>query len=168
MQYLLNTEIEIAAPPDQVWQHLISMADYGEWNPFIVSVTGTPELGQRLTVRLQPPGGRGATVRPTVTELSPGRVLEWFGRLGLPGIFDARHRFELQGIDTGTRLVQSESFTGLLVRPMRRSLDGSTRAGFLAMNEALAHRVIGGRQTAGAGGADRADGAAQAPAAHGA
>jgi hypothetical protein len=38
-------------------------------------------------------------------------------------------------------LVQRESFRGLLVRPLRRSLDGGTRTGFEAMNAALRRRV---------------------------
>jgi hypothetical protein len=90
---------------------------------------------------MQPPGGRALTFRPAVTALEPGRLLEWLGHLGVPGLFDGRHRFELRATGAGTRLVQSESFRGLLVRPMRRSLDDRTRSGFVAMNEALARRV---------------------------
>jgi hypothetical protein len=81
------------------------------------------------------------TFRPQVTEVVPGGVLEWLGHLGVPGLFDGRHRFELTATPSGTHLVQREEFTGLLVRPLRRSLDGGTRAGFQAMNEALRERV---------------------------
>ena len=148
MRHTLRTEVEIAAPPDEVWSCLTSFADYPQWNPFITSVVGVAAVGQRLTVRLEPPGGRGITMRPTVTDVVPGRVLEWLGRLGLPGIFDGRHRFELHETATGTRLVHGESFRALLVPPMRGSLDGSTRAGFVAMNEALARRVLRNRAEA--------------------
>jgi hypothetical protein len=141
MRHALRTEIDIAAPPDVVWSCLTNFAHYPDWNPFIVSVAGVAAVGQRLTVRLEPPGGRAITMRPTVTEVVPGRTLEWLGRLGMPGIFDGRHRFELHETATGTRLVHGEIFHGLLVRPLRRSLDVSTRAGFVAMNDALARRV---------------------------
>ena len=100
-----------------------------------------PEVGQRLSLRLEPPGGRGITIRPTVTAAEPASMLEWFGHLGVPGFFDGRHRFDLVVIPAGTLLVHSEAFGGLLVRPLHRSLDGSTRAGFEAMNEALRRRV---------------------------
>jgi hypothetical protein len=69
-------------------------------------------------------------------------VFEWLGQLGVPGMFSGRHRFELTPTAAGCHLVHSETFHGLLVRPLRRSLDVSTRAGFEAMNEALAHRVL--------------------------
>ena len=141
MRHAITTEIDIAATPDEVWRHLTDLERYAEWNPFVTSASGTPAPGQRLTLRMQAPGGRAMTIRPTVTEVVPGRVLEWLGHLGPRGIFDGRHRFELTPTATGTRLVQSESFGGVLVRVMRRSLDGSTRAGFEALNAALAQRA---------------------------
>ena len=58
------------------------------------------------------------------------------------GLFDGRHRFELTPTPAGTHLVQSESFSGVLVRPLRGFLDGGTLAGFRAMNEALRRRVL--------------------------
>ena len=80
-----------------------------------------------------------------VTEVSPGEALEWLGHLGVPGVFDGRHRFELSAIGAGTHVVQREWFRGVLVRPLRRSLDSGTRAGFEAMNVALRRRVTGTR-----------------------
>lgn len=141
MRHELRTEIEIAAPPEVVWRELTDLPAYANWNPFITTATGTLATGDRLTLRMQPPGGKGITFRPTVTALEPARLLEWLGHLGVKGVFDGRHRFELHPTPTGTRLVQSESFRGLLVRPMRRALDTGTLAGFGAMNEALARRI---------------------------
>ncbi len=82
------------------------------------------------------------TIRPHVTAASAGSTLEWLGHLGVPGVFDGRHRFELSATPTGTHVVQRESFRGLLVRPLRRSLDTGTLAGFEAMNAALRQRVL--------------------------
>jgi hypothetical protein len=141
MRHDIRTEIDIDAPPDEVWPHLVGLGAYGEWNPFITSASGSPEEGQKLTLRMEPPGGRAVTLHPRVTAVSRDAVFEWLGHLGVPGIFDGRHRFELEATASGTRLVQSEEFRGLLVRPLRRSLDGSTRTGFEAMNVALRRRV---------------------------
>ena len=85
-------------------------------------------------------------MHPTVTECEPGRVLAWLGRLGLPGVFDGAHRFALEPVGGGrTRFVQSERFSGVLVPFFRRSLRTHTRAGFEAMNQALAERVRASR-----------------------
>jgi hypothetical protein len=137
----LHTEIQIEADPAVVWAVLTDFDRYPDWNPFLVDVRGGTEPGGRLLVTLSPPGGRRITMRPTVTELVPARVFEWWGHLGVRGIFDGRHRFELTASGTGTRLVQRETFTGLLVPLLTKSLDGPTAAGFALMNEALRARA---------------------------
>jgi hypothetical protein len=60
-------------------------------------------------LRMQSSGGRAMTIRPRVTAASPGSTFEWLGHLGVPGIFDGRHRFELTATSTGTHLVQRDS-----------------------------------------------------------
>jgi hypothetical protein len=142
MHYELHTEVEIVAPIDAVWETLTDLAAYPDWNPFIVSAQGRAEVGERLTNRMQPPDGKAITFKPTVTVVEPPVALEWLGRLGLPGIFDGRHRFDLAPSEHGGTLVtQSEEFDGIVVRYMRKSLDTKTMAGFDAMNAALKARV---------------------------
>lgn len=137
----LSSEILIEASPTDVWAVLTGFAAYPEWNPFLVNVTGSPEQGHRLSITLSPPGGRRITLKPEVTEVATGRVLEWWGHLVVRGLFDGRHRFELHPTGTGTRLVQSETFTGALVPLLARSLDRGTATGFALMNAALKDRV---------------------------
>lgn len=142
MHHELRTETEIDAPVEAVWKTLTDLVAYPDWNPFIVSAEGRAAVGERLTNRLQPPGGKAMTFTPTVTAFEPTVAFEWLGRLGLPGIFDGRHRFDLAPSENGgTRFTQSEEFSGILVRFMRSSLDTKTVAGFEAMNAALKARV---------------------------
>lgn len=141
MRHELRTEIEIEAPPSQVWTVLTDLGSWSEWNPFITRSEGTAEVGQHLVNRMEPPGGRPMTFKPIVTEVSSMETFAWQGRLGVAGVFDGRHRFELHRIESGTKLVHSEQFSGILVRPMLRSLEEKTRAGFVAMNQALKERV---------------------------
>ncbi|HXV94113.1 MAG TPA: SRPBCC domain-containing protein [Pseudonocardia sp.] len=138
----LETRIDIAAPPLAVWEVLTDLARYAEWNPFVLEASGEVAVGARLHVRIRPEGGRAMTFRPTVTAAEPGRRFAWLGRLwGVPGLFDGAHRFELEPIDGGTRLVHAEDFRGVLVPLVARSLETGSRAGFEAMNLALARRV---------------------------
>lgn len=141
MAHDLHSEIEIDAAPETVWAILTDLTAYPDWNPFITSAEGTVGVGERLVNRLEPPGGKAMTFKPTVTEVDDGRVLEWLGRLGVPGVFDGRHRFEVVPDGDGTRLVHSEHFTGVLVPFMKKSLDTNTVAGFEAMNTALKSRA---------------------------
>ena len=141
MAHQLHTEVEIDATPETVWAVLTDLAAYHEWNPFITSAEGSAAVGEKLVNRLDPPGGRAMTFKPTVTAVEDQRVFEWLGRLGLPGIFDGRHRFELVPTDGGTRLIHTEHFKGALVPFMKKSLDSQTVAGFEAMNVALKSRA---------------------------
>ena len=148
MAHQITTEVDIEAPPAAVWEVLVDLARHADWNPFIVAAHGEVAVGNRLDLRLQPPGGRGMRFRPRVT-VADGQVFEWLGHLGVKGLFDGRHRFELRPTPAGgTTLVHGETFTGLLVRVLARSLDGPTRAGFEQMNAALRERVLADRAAA--------------------
>lgn len=138
----LRTALTIPAATSEVWNVLVDLHAFAEWNPFIVAAAGDVEVGARLMLRMQPPGGRAMTFRPRVTVAEPSRTLEWLGHLGLPGIFDGRHRFELQPHADGTRVVQSETFTGVAVPLLWRTLEDSTRTGFEALNAGLRSRVM--------------------------
>lgn len=137
MRHRLVTHVEINARPERVWAILTDVGSYEQWNPFIVAAMGEVKVGAKLRNRMQPPGARATTFKPTVTEVDPPRTFEWLGRAGVPGIFDGRHRFELTPSDAGTHLTHSEEFSGVLVRPMRSYLNGKTLRGFEAMNQAV-------------------------------
>jgi hypothetical protein len=142
MQHELNTEIDIDASPETVWNVLTDLDHYSEWNPFITEASGDIAVGNKLTNRMQTPGGKAMTIKPAVTAVEPAQTFEWLGHLGVPGVFDGRHRFELQATPSGgTRLLHTEHFGGLLVRFARKTLDTQTQEGFEAMNTALKTRA---------------------------
>lgn len=142
----IDTSIGIGAPPAAVWAILTDFAAMADWNPLIRSIEGTPAVGRRLKVTIQPQGKAPMRFAPTVTRADPGRELAWLGRVGLPGLFDGAHHFRLEPDGRGgTHFIHGEVFTGLLVGLVMGGamLDG-TRAGFTAMNEALKARAESG------------------------
>ena len=142
MSKLITTHLTVDGPVDQVWQTLTDLDGYAGWNPFITAGAGVVDVGQRLELRMQPPRGRAMTFKPWVTAVEAHRYLEWLGRLGMPGLFDGRHSFSLTPLSGGrTLLQQSETFTGVLV-PVAGSILTRTRAGFEAMNQALAQQTL--------------------------
>ena len=138
----LHSETAIQASPERVWEVLTDFRAYPEWNPFIPRITGALEAGSRLDVQLQPPGGRGVRMRPTVQAAEPPRELRWLGHLGIPGLFDGEHRFRIEAAGTDrVRFIQEERFTGLLAPLVLRFVERGTRQGFEAMNQALKARA---------------------------
>ena len=138
----LHAQIDIHATPQRVWQVLTDLAAYPDWNPFITRSSGRARVGERLTNRMQPVGGRAVTLRPTVLEADPGRRLRWLGHLLVPGILDAEHTFTIEPLGDGqVRLIQHETFSGVLAPLMGRSLDRHTLPAFEQMNQALKRRA---------------------------
>jgi hypothetical protein len=137
----IDTEILIQASPERVWAVLTDFAAYPEWNPFILSLEGTAEWGEHLRVRIRTGEGKEHLFKPVVLQATAPTRLRWLGRLGVPGLFDGEHDFELQPEGSGTLLHQRESFQGFLVPILWRQVEPATRAGFEAMNRALKARA---------------------------
>jgi hypothetical protein len=138
----LRTEIMIDAEPGRVWDLLTDTDALEDWNPFIKELSGELREGERLRVILKQPNRRAMTIRPRVKEVNPGKELRWLGHLGVPGLFDGEHIFELHPAGpNSTRFVHREEFGGLLVPMFWRMLDTDTRRGFEAMNMALKQRA---------------------------
>lgn len=106
-----------------------------------MEAAGEVRPGARLRLRIVPPGSKGMVFRPRLVEVVEGRSFAWLGRLGVPGLFDGLHRFDLEPLPAGrTRLVQSETFRGVLVPLLRRTL-ATSEQGFRALDAALAEQA---------------------------
>jgi hypothetical protein len=91
MSATISTETTINASPDTVWGVLTDFARFGEWNPFMDRAEGRAEVGEKLTIHMQPKGGRGMTFKPRVLVAEPSHELRWLGKLGPGGLFDGEH-----------------------------------------------------------------------------
>ena len=137
----LKTSTDIDASPEAVWAVLSDLPSYPSWNPFIREASGQLAAGERLDLKMQPEGGRAMRFRPTVLEAEPGRELRWRGRLVAPGVFDGEHRFAIEPTAGGSRLIQEERFTGILVPLLAKGLRKRTLPAFEQMNEAVKERA---------------------------
>lgn len=138
----LRSQIVIDAPRETVWNILTDFDRFPEWNPFITKVSGRIEVNARLTVTMHPPGGRRTTFEPSVLKVEPNATLQWLGHLGISGLFDGQHTFELKSLgDDRTLFVQREQFGGMLLPFLTRMLGNETTRGFNEMNQALKRRA---------------------------
>jgi hypothetical protein len=138
---IIEHSIDIAAPPEAVWDVLVDADAYSEWNPFLTMERAPAAVGDQLRITVRA-GRRSMTFRPTVTVYEPRREIAWLGRFLAPGIVDGAHTLTLEPLpDGGTRFRQHETFRGVLV-PFMSSMLRDTTAGFAAMNAALAERAV--------------------------
>jgi hypothetical protein len=134
----IRTEILIRATPAKIWAILTHFDDYQHWNPLIKFIRGPVAVGNKIVVRLEPPGKKGMTFKPKVLAFDSGKSFRWLGHLLFPGLFDGEHLFELVENEDGTTLfIQSEGFNGILVPLFKKMLDNNTTEGFKIMNQRL-------------------------------
>ena len=141
MSRTIERSIEIDASPTTVWSVLTDTDAYPDWNPFMTKLAGDFTVGATLEVRIEPPNAKPMTFKPTVLAVEPERELRWLGKFILPGLVDGEHSLRLEPLAEGrSRFIQTEGFSGLLVRPLRSML-GKTELGFEQMNAALKARA---------------------------
>jgi len=124
---LSKAGVDIAAPPEAVWEVLTKFVDWPDWNPEVKSMSfdGAVEPGAEFRWKSGP-----GTIVSTVEQVEPPRFIRWRGRtLTIKAI----HEWHLESSGDGTRVETEESFSGLLARVFRRqlqrTLDKSTSDG---------------------------------------
>jgi hypothetical protein len=134
----VSASTDIDAVPLEVWAVLTDLASYPEWNPLFPEASGELAVGSAVTLKTVQARGRTMMVKATVLAVEPGAALRWTA--GLKGIIGGEHAFVLSALGGGTRLVQSESFGGLLV-PLSGRVLARAEASFRELNEAIKARA---------------------------
>ena len=106
-------EIEIAAPPEVVWDVLTGFEQWPQWNPDVKSMSFDGPLAPGSEFRWK--AGPG-TIVSTLEQVEPPRHVTWRGRtMSIKAI----HEWRLEPRDGGTFVETEESFTGLLAQLFR-------------------------------------------------
>ena len=133
----IKSEIIINAPIELIWNTLLDFKSYPNWNPFIKKIKGSPIVGSKLAVTIQPSGQKPMVFCPKIFTISDYHFA-WLGSLGIKGLFDGEHNFKLQQESTNqVKLLHFENFSGILHKPILAMIRKSTQTGFESMNLAL-------------------------------
>lgn len=137
-----DSSTEIDAPAAVVWQVLLDLARFADWNPFIREASGDASVGGTVHVKVRPSLGGRLPFHATVLSRDENHELRWHGEVLAPWLACGDHTFTIEPIGDGrVRFRQREIFTGILPRLGRRLLERETRRGFQAMNRALKERA---------------------------
>jgi hypothetical protein len=124
---IADSEIVIAARPDDVWETLTDFESWPTWNPDVksMSIEGEPRPGTNFRWKAGP-----ATIKSRIQEMERPRVIAWTGKTF--GI-SAAHVYVLNARDGKTAVRTEESYDGILARlfreRMQTMLKGSLDAG---------------------------------------
>ena len=111
-----RSEIEIAAPPDAVWEVLTAFEGWPSWLRDVksMSIEGPVAPGTVFRWKAGP-----ATITSKLERVEPPQLISWTGRtLGIKAI----HFWHFEARDGGTFVRTEESYEGLVARLLRRSL----------------------------------------------
>jgi hypothetical protein len=140
MHRMIDAWIDIDAQPEEVWKVLVDFKSWESWNAFIPVVEGNLRVGERMRIKVVPPGMKPMTFEPEVYELIPHKKILWGGSF-LRIIYRGDHAFLLEPTPEGkTRFRQVERFMGPMVLLMGRMIK-KTEIGYHQMNRALKQRV---------------------------
>ena len=117
----LRTSIEVAAPPERVWEVLVDVERWPEWTPSVSRVRALDDGPLAVGSRVEVSQPRIPTGTYTVTALDPGRAFTWEQRQ--PGSTVTAHHGCAPLPDGGTRVelgvVMSGAVGGLVGRLYR-------------------------------------------------
>jgi len=131
---ILESWIDINVPVSDVWDALVHIESWAEWNSFIPLVEGKLEVGNTIKIKVVSPGMKEMFFEPTIYEIEENQKISWGGGF-LLFVYKGIHEFILKEIDdTTTRFRQIEKFQGPIVYLMK-SMIQKTAIGYLNMNE---------------------------------
>jgi hypothetical protein len=111
----------IQASPRTIWQILTDASSYPEWDPNMISITGTIAPGESLAILTTLDPNRTFNVK--VTTFEPEKKMVWSSGMPL-GLFNGERTFTLEPVGEGqTRVTTREEFKGLLLPLFSKSLD---------------------------------------------
>ncbi len=137
----VRTEIEIQASPEKVWQTIIDLEKWTEWNPFIHHIIGKAKLGEAvdITVTSEP---QDMILHCTFIKTEPNKELRWKYHVAAPFLFEGEHSFIIEKTgDNKVRFIDREICNGWLVFTQAKNMDTNTKRGFEEMDKALKARV---------------------------
>lgn len=136
---ILDAEIEIAAPPELVWDVLSSIERWPTWNPEVRSASVDGGLAQGNTFRWK--AGPSSLTSKLLTVAEPSEIA-WSGRsMGLSVI----HVYKLEPHEGHTLVRTVESVEGMPARlfrgPVKRRMDAAIDNGLKALKAEAERRA---------------------------
>jgi hypothetical protein len=111
-----RSEIEIAAPPETVWDVLTDIERWPSWNPDVKSMSMEGPVAEGSVFRWKAGPGE---ITSTIRRVEPPRLIAWTGKtFGISAI----HFYRLEPRNGKTIVRTEESYDGLPARLLRRSL----------------------------------------------
>ncbi len=142
MPFIIEEELEIAAPVDVIWQVITDLPCYGQWNPFVVSCRSTLVVGDPIDMRVKIFAWFAQPQRETIQDHLRGRRLCYGLDGGRLRAVVSRRCHEVQSLDPGrTRYRSRFALSGWMAPVTRLLLAARLTQGFHSMTVGIRSRA---------------------------
>ena len=104
-------EATINASPADVWAMITDPESYASWNPILIKAKGEYVEGGAVTYQMKIGDAEPTEVTPLIKQIKTNEMLHQGG--GMTGILTFDHRWQLEAVPGGTKVVQQEEYTGI-------------------------------------------------------
>jgi len=138
----IRTEIQILSKPDKVWEILIDLPGWSNWNPIVNKIEGKLEVGAELFITMSDAKGNdGKSYKSIITAIDEKKRFSFIATMMAKFMFSAERIIELEDSQGGTLFKQREIYTGLMVSLFWKKLSTDALSMLNSMNEALKKKV---------------------------
>jgi hypothetical protein len=107
----VHHEITIEAPSQKVWETLINMSEYPNWNPVMKLIDGEVKEGCKVKYQFIQDADNISEIPASVIQIVPKELLNQKG--GLPLILTFNHKYILESSGNSTRVTIHEDYRGI-------------------------------------------------------
>ncbi|MGE5564654.1 MAG: SRPBCC family protein [Parcubacteria group bacterium] len=137
----LEHRIGIQAPADVIWESLVDIAGWENWNPLYPRAEGTIRIGNVLNLTVNIPDQKPREIHPRILDWAPADHIHWTLSM-MGGLVKTIRYLEIEVLsETGCIFSNGEIFDGLLGPSIARRYRRQLRAAFASMGEALQARA---------------------------
>ena len=131
--------VQTPAPP--IWEMIADINGWPAWNPLYPKAKGEVQFGAQLELEVAIPGEAPRTIKPKVTDWTPGEQIIWNLSL-MGGLIRSTRYIELETLDNGNCIFSNgEIFQGLGMRLIGKKTQKAIKAGFRAFGETVRDRA---------------------------
>lgn len=109
----VHTEIVTPASVEQIWSVLVDTKQYEQWNQVFELLEGNLQEGETVKYRFHQDDDNAYEISTSVKQVLENKLLNQGG--GMPGVLSFDHRYILEPIEGGTKVVIHEDYRGIAV-----------------------------------------------------
>ena len=138
----IKAEINIASTSNKVWETLMDLENWSQWNPIVNNIQGNLIVGSELSITMSDSKGTDAKkYRATITELNKEKRFSFIATMMAKFMFSAERIIEIKPTEKDALFIQREIYTGIMVSLFWKKLSTDALGMLNSMNEALKKEV---------------------------